>query len=223
MAFRSLNSSAKFGIGGDMIKTQIVPALLMTFWLLVSTCIVFPLAVWGVSSLIFPFQAGGSFVKLKDNKMASKLIGQKFTSEIYFHSRPSAAGAGYDPLSSGGTNLGPTSKKLIEGIVDDPATSDVDESYVGMSTLAKIYREVNDVLVSELIPPDAVTRSASGLDPHISPRNAMLQAKRVAQVRGLELNRVQQLIDVYTEERFLGIFGEPRVNVLVLNLALDQL
>jgi K+-transporting ATPase ATPase C chain len=153
--------------------------------------------------------------------VGSSLLGQSFTKPEYFHPRPSAAGAGYDAANSSGTNLGPTSDKLVNGIKDDPATKDVDETYLGFGDLAKAYREENGLAGDAVSPADAATRSASGLDPEISPGNAELQAARVAKARGLAEDRVKQLVAEHTRGRTAGFIGEPRVNVLELNLALD--
>jgi K+-transporting ATPase ATPase C chain len=176
-----------------------------------------------VGQLVFPFQANGSLLKdAKGNVVGSALIGQSFTKPEYFHPRPSAAGSGYDAANSSGTNLGPTSDKLINGLKDDPATKDVDESYPGFRDLAKAYREENGLAADAVIPADAATRSGSGLDPEISPGNAELQVARVAKARGLEATKVKELVAQNTAGRTLGLFGEPRVNVLKLNLALDS-
>lgn len=199
------------------------PALLLTVFFVVVTGLVFPGAVWAIGSVVFPHQAGGSLIKdAKGNVVGSELIGQAFTKPEYFHPRPSAAGSGYDAANSSGTNLGPTSSKLVNGIKDDPATKDIDESYPGFRDLAKAYREENGLAADAVIPADAATRSSSGLDPHISPANAQLQAGRIAKARGLSRDRLLQLVDSETDGRFLGIIGEPRVNVLKLNLALDS-
>jgi K+-transporting ATPase ATPase C chain len=155
--------------------------------------------------------------------IGSALIGQSFSQAQYFHPRPSAAGAGYDAANSSGTNLGPTSIKLIDGTKDDPKTPNVDESYLGFRTLADAYRIGNGLAANAVIPADAATRSASGLDPDISPANAALQAPRVAKARHLETAQVLALVNQHTSQRTLGLFGEPRVNVLRLNLALSQL
>ena len=159
--------------------------------------------------------------KSGDTVVGSELIGQSFTKPQYFHGRPSAAGSGYDAGASGGTNLGPTSAKLINGIADDPATKDADESYSGVKQLAEAYRTENGLAADAPIPADAVTRSASGLDPHISPENAAIQAARVAKARKMDVGAVQKLIADNTEGRALGILGEPVVNVLAVNRALD--
>lgn len=198
------------------------PALVLTAFFVVLTGLAFPIAIWGIGNLAFPSQAQGSLVRdASGNVIGSALIGQNFIRPEYFHPRPSAAGAGYDAASSSGTNLGPTSDKWIHGVQDDPATKDVDESYAGIEQLAKAYREENGLPPNAPIPADAATRSASGLDPDISPANAGLQAARVARARNIPEPRVRQLIAANTESRTLGVFGEPRVNVLRLNLALD--
>jgi potassium-transporting ATPase KdpC subunit len=200
------------------------PALLLTLFFVVLTGLAFPGAVWAIGSVVFPHQASGSLVRdAKGDVIGSELIGQSFTKPEYFHPRPSAAGAGYDASNSSGTNLGPTSSKLVNGIKDDLATPDVDESYLGYGALARAYREENELPADALIPADAATRSASGLDPDISPANAALQIGRVAKARGLQPKAVQSLVAAHTTGRLLGMVGEPHVNVLQLNLALDAL
>jgi K+-transporting ATPase ATPase C chain len=200
------------------------PAIVLTLFFVVLTGLVFPGVVWAVGRLAFPSQAAGSLIKdAKGNVVGSALLGQKFTKPEYFHPRPSAAGDGYDAANSSGTNLGPTSDKLINGVKDDPATKDVDETYLGFRDLAKAYREENGLAPDAVIPADAATRSASGLDPDISPANAELQVARVAKARSLSADRIRQAVAEQTSGRFLGISGEPRVNVLKLNLALDAL
>jgi K+-transporting ATPase ATPase C chain len=198
------------------------PALVLTAFFVVLFGLLFPGAVWAVSSVIFPHQAGGSLIKdAKGNVVGSELIGQSFTKPEYFHPRPSAAGAGYDAANSSGTNLGPTSDKLVNGIKDDPKTKDVDESYPGFNDLARAYRDENGLAPDSTIPADAATRSASGLDPDISPANAQLQVARVAKARSMSVEHVRALVDEQTQGRVLGFIGEPHVNVLKLNLALD--
>ncbi|CAN5465531.1 K(+)-transporting ATPase subunit C [soil metagenome] len=189
---------------------------------------IYPVLVWGIAQLAFPNQANGSLVKkdgsytTKDEEaVGSSLLGQNFSAPQYFHPRPSAAGAGYDATSSGGTNLGPLSDKLINGVADDPATKDVDESFAGVKQLVAAYRTENGLAADAIVPGDAVTRSGSGLDPHISPRNAELQTARVAKARNISADEIKRLIDDNTQSPGLGILGEPRVNVLMLNLALD--
>ena len=203
---------------------QLRPALLLTAFFVVVTGIAFPLAVWAIGQVAFPDQARGSLVRDAQGKViGSRLLGQGFSKPGYFHPRPSAAGAGYDAASSSGTNLGPTSAKLVNGIEDDPETQEVDESFPGFVRLAAAYREENGLPVDADIPADAATRSASGLDPDISPENALLQAPRVARERKLVLEQVQRLVTQHTQGRTLGLFGEPRVNVLMLNRSIDAL
>jgi potassium-transporting ATPase KdpC subunit len=200
------------------------PAIILTAFFVVVTGIAFPVVVWGIGRVAFPSQAEGSLVRdAQGNVIGSSLIGQTFTKPEYFHPRPSAAGSGYDAANSSGTNLGPTSDKLINGIKDDPATKDVDESYAGFRDLAKAYREENGLAPDAVIPADAATRSASGLDPDISPANAALQVARVAKARGLDAARVREVVEQNTSGRALFFSGEPRVNVLLTNLALDHL
>ncbi len=181
-------------------------ALLATALLAVVTCGLYPRAVQALARLAFPDQAAGSLVRDRDGHMrGSTLLAQPFTGPGYFHPRPSAAGAGYDAAGSGGSNLGPTSQKLRDLVAARVAN----------------YRMENRLPPGTLVPADAVTASGSGLDPHISPRNAALQAARVAQARGWPADRVQALIAACTEPRQWGLFGDPRVNVLSLNQALD--
>jgi potassium-transporting ATPase KdpC subunit len=186
------------------MKSHIYISIRITAVLLVLTCGIYPAVVWGVGQLAFADRANGSLTMRNGVVVGSDLIGQNFASERFFHSRPSAAGdAGYDATASTGSNLGPTSKKLADTIRDRVAHD-------------------RDVRPAGGIPADAVTASGSGLDPHISPANALAQAPRVARANGLPLTRVETLIRSRTEGRFLGIFGEPRVNVLLLNLDLRQ-
>jgi K+-transporting ATPase ATPase C chain len=206
------------------MKTQTIlwPAFGLTLFFIVVTGLIFPFAIWGVSQVVFPHRANGSMIQdAKGQTIGSEIIGQNFAKPEYFHPRPSAAGNGYDAANSGGTNLGPTSDKLINGIADDPATKDADESFAGVKQLATAYRKENGLSPDAILPSDAVTRSASGLDPHISPANARLQADRVAKARGMDSDDVRKLIEANTDSRFAGVFGEPAVNVLKLNLALD--
>lgn len=202
---------------------QLRPALLSVLVFTLLTGLIFPSVVTGIAKVAFPKQANGSLIRWNGKVLGSELIGQSFTAPGYFHPRPSAAGSGYDASASGGTNLGPTSDKLINGVhrklpdgKDDPGNFD------GIKDLAAAYRKENGLADNAPLPADAVTRSASGLDPHISPANAQLQAARVAQARGLRPEQVQRLITQNTEGRQLGLLGEPRVNVLRLNLALDR-
>jgi K+-transporting ATPase ATPase C chain len=168
-------------------------------------CALYPAAVWIAAQILFPAKAGGSLVVRNGSVLGSTLIGQNFSGPGFFHSRPSAAGSGYDSLHSGGGNLGPTSKAL-----DDLVRRRVAE-----------YRGENGLGPTETVPVDAVTASGSGLDPHISVRNAELQASRVARSRGMPEADVRRLIAAHVEKRTLGFLGEPRVNVFRLNLALE--
>src|SRR4029453_4083946 len=187
----------------NLIK-QIYPAVAMTVVLTVLFGLVYPLVVTGLAQAIFPDKAAGSLIEKDGKVIGSRLIGQPFSGEGYFHSRPSAAGQGYDGVSSGGTNLGPTSKKLIE-------------EQVGVA--AKARREENP---GSPIPVDLVTSSASGLDPHITPAAAEFPLPRVARERQMGEDEVRRLVQEHTAGRQFGILGEPRVNVLELNLALDE-
>lgn len=184
------------------------------------TGFLFPLLITIISKVVMPAQANGSLITRNGKVIGSSLIGQPFTKPIYFHPRPSAAGSGYDASASSGTNLGPTSDKLINGIKDDPKTK-ADESFAGIKQLAAAYRTENGLAATADVPADAVTRSASGLDPQISPENAALQAPRVAKARGMAVDKVQGLIAQNTQNRSLGVLGEAGVNVLQLNMALD--
>ena len=201
---------------------QLRPALVSVVTLTVLCGFVFPLAITGIAQLAFHHQANGSLILRDGRIVGSRLIGQGFGDPGYFHPRPSAAGGGYDPTASAGTNLGPTSDKLVNGIhkrlpngQDDPGNFD------GIRDLARAYRQENGLPADAPLPADAVTRSASGLDPEISPANAALQTARVAQARGLPVDVVRRLVLAHTEGRTFGVLGEPRVNVLELDLALD--
>jgi K+-transporting ATPase ATPase C chain len=169
--------------------------------------IIYPAIMTGFAQVLFPSQANGSLVRdASGTVVGSTLLGQNFSKPEYFHPRPSAAGDnGYDPTSSGGSNLGPTNQKLIDSVKDRAA----------------VYREENGLAPDTPIPVDAVTASGSGLDPEISPANALLQVGRVARARGLSDEQVRTMLDRHTDGRTLGFLGEPRVNVLKLNLALD--
>ena len=168
-------------------------------------CGIYPALVWVAAQAVFHDEANGSLIIKNGSIVGSRLLAQRFTGAKYFHPRPSSAGAGYDAANSGGSNLGPLSKKLIDDIGDR----------------VRNYRIENDLRPDVKVPADAVTASASGLDPHISPENAMLQAGRVARARGLDEKSVESRIAAHTEGRTLGIFGEPRVNVMLLNLDMD--
>jgi K+-transporting ATPase ATPase C chain len=176
-----------------------------TLSLAILLCGIYPLLVWIVGQRLFPTESNGSLLVRKGTIVGSRLLSQGFTDPKYFHPRPSAAGQGYDAASSGGSNLGPTSKKLMD--------------WVRQRVID--YRIENGLSADAMVPTDAVTASASGLDPHISVKNALLQAKRVAKARSLPVALVMEKIDAHTESRTLGILGEPRVNVLMLNLDLD--
>lgn len=182
-------------------------AVVVTVVLGVVLCGVYPWVVFGLAQALFPQQANGSLLRDPDGTVrGSRWLGQTFVADKYFHSRPSAAGNGYDATSSGGSNLGPTSQKLADAILQKVAD----------------YRAQNGLATNIPVPADAVTGSGSGLDPHISLRNAALQLPRVAQVRGIGENRLRELIDLHTDRASLGFLGVPGVNVLRLNLALDR-
>ena len=187
------------------ILNELRISLIATLCLAVLLCGIYPVVVWGIAQGLFPSQANGSLVSVKGQVIGSSLLAQNFIGAGYFHPRPSAAGDGYDAVSSGGSNLGPTSQKLIDAVKERVAA----------------YHAENKLAPEVLIPADAVTASASGLDPHISLKNAMLQASRVAKARGIGEEALRKMIVSHTEGRDLGIFGEPRVNVLMLNLDMD--
>ena len=188
--------------------TEIRSAVMVTVMLAVVCCGIYPLVVFGIGQTLFHDQANGSLLVDKDGTIrGSRLLGQQFTSEKYFQSRPSAAGNGYDATSSGGSNLGPTSQKLNDALAQRIAD----------------YRTQNNLATNASVPADAVTASGSGLDPHISIRNAELQTPRVAKARNLPVEKVLALVRANTDAASLGILGETGVNVLALNLALDGL
>jgi len=180
-------------------------SLVITLLLIVLLCGIYPVVVWAIAQGVFPAKANGSLIRVGGKIAGSSLLAQGFAGPAYFHPRPSAAGQGYDAANSSGTNLGPTSKKLIEYVKQRVAD----------------YRAENGLTPDAPVPADAVTSSASGLDPHISPENARLQAGRVAKARGLSREEVLRKIAAHTEGRGLMILGEPRVNVLMVNLDLD--
>jgi len=184
-------------------------SIVATLFFAVICCGLYPLVVFAAAQLLFPHQANGSLLVDKSGTVrASALLAQNFTGAQYFHPRPSAAGAnGFDPTSSSGSNLGPTSSNLVANITANIAT----------------YRSDNNLATNVPVPADAVTESASGLDPHITPANAEIQIARVAKARGLSVERVRELVKENTAGRDLGFFGEPRVNVMTLNFALDGL
>lgn len=203
---------------------QFLPALKSSLVIMILFGMVFPLLIMGIAKIAFPYQANGSLLKSGGKVIGSELIAQSFVAPGYFHPRPSAAGGGYDATSSGGTNLGPTSDKLINGIHNKlPNGQDAPGNFDGIKDLAAAYRKENSLAPDAPVPADAVTRSASGLDPQISPANAALQVARVARTRGLSEAQVRALVSEYTQQRQLGMLGEPGVNVLKLNRALDVL
>jgi K+-transporting ATPase ATPase C chain len=186
------------------MRRQMLPALRMMIVLTVLTGLAYPLAVTGVAQILFRKKADGSLIVRNGKVIGSELIGQSFTSAAYFHSRPSAAGDGYDAANSSGSNLGPTSRKLI-----DRVKASVDQ-----------FRKENPDYRGA-IPADLATASASGLDPDISPASVAAQVARVAKARGISEDRIRVLVAQHTQGRDWGFLGEPRVNVLLLNLALD--
>jgi K+-transporting ATPase ATPase C chain len=211
----------------DFLRESII-SLRATALIAVLGCVLYPLAVYAIGHTVLRRQADGSLVDAHGNEatpetaVGSSLLAQGFKAPEYFHPRPSAAGSGYDAASSSGTNLGPLSDKLLNGVPDDPKTKDVDESFAGVKQLVEAYRAENKLPADVLVPGDAVTRSASGLDPDITPANAGLQAPRIAAARGVGIDEVRALLARDTKGRQWGIFGDPRVNVLELNLALDR-
>jgi K+-transporting ATPase ATPase C chain len=237
---------------------ELKPGFMMMVVMTVLTGLVYPAVVTGIAQVVFRDQANGSLIVANGQVIGSRLIGQNFSKPEYFHPRPSAAGSGYDATASAGTNLGPTSAKLLNGTtkIDDKKNEVVDfdgvkdrivhycldndiafDSSVPLDAFKDAHGDIDDVKLIKAfnddkaplvfmpkapIPSDAVTGSASGLDPHVSPGNAQMQAARVAKARGVPVEQVQALIATHTAGRSLGFLGEPGVNVLELNLALDQ-
>jgi potassium-transporting ATPase KdpC subunit len=185
------------------ITKNLLVAVLMTVVTTIVFGLVYPLAMTAVAQILFADKANGQLVERNGRVIGSRIIGQAFSTPGYFHGRPSAAGAGYDAANSSGTNLGPTSKKLADAV----------------ERAVEAARKENP---SSPVPIDLVTSSASGLDPHVSPAAALFQAPRVARERGADQADVRALVEAHVEGRQLGLFGEPRVNVLLLNLALDE-
>lgn len=185
------------------MKKQFTVAIGYTIVTTIIFGLIYPLLVTGLSQLLFPKQANGSLIVKNGQVVGSELIGQSFSSDKYFHPRPSNAGNGYDPLSSGGSNLGPTNQALVTRVAQD---------------VAKLQQENPGVP----IPADLVTSSGSGLDPHISPASAAFQVARVAKAREVSEEQIRRIVAEHTQGRQWGLFGEARVNVLELNLELDE-
>ncbi|MGC1678578.1 MAG: potassium-transporting ATPase subunit KdpC [Candidatus Binataceae bacterium] len=191
-----------------MIRNQIKPAIIMTIVLTVLTGFIYPVVVWGIAQIVFPAQANGSLVMRDGRPVGSRLIGQNFSQKKNFHPRPSAAGdKGYDASNSGGSNLGPTNKALIDAV----------------RARVSAVSEEDAPIARGGVPADLVTASGSGLDPEISPAAAALQVGRVARARGISEDAVRAIVRQNTRQRWAGMLGEPGVNVLELNLALDDL
>ena len=240
-----------------MLK-ELKPGFMMMVVMTVLTGLLYPAVITVIAQVVFRDQANGSLIVSNGQVVGSRLIGQNFTKPEYFHPRPSAAGSGYDPTASSGSNLGPTSAKLINGTtkIDEKKHEVVDfdgiedrivhycidndipfDSSMPLDSFKDAQGNLDDVKLIKAfnddkapmvftpktpIPADAVTTSASGLDPHISPGNAQAQAARVARARGVPMEQLQALVAKHTDGRTLGLLGEPSVNVLELNLALDQ-
>ena len=188
-----------------MIFKELWVSIVATVVLCIVVSGIYPVLVWGFAQLLFPYQANGSLVESDGKIVGSALLAQGFSGAKYFHPRPSDAGTGYDPLNSGGSNLGPTSQKLMDTIKANVAQ----------------YRQENGLSDQVAVPADAVTASGSGLDPHISLKNAEIQIPRVAKARGVSEDLVKAAVEKATDSPFLGIGGDPGVNVLKLNVALD--
>lgn len=237
---------------------QILPGLRIKLFLTILLGVVYPLVITGISQVIFPKQSNGSLIRAGDKVIGSELIGQSFSKSEYFHPRPSSAGGGYDAGASSGSNLGPTSAKLLHGTTKTDGNKNEVVDFDGVSLRVVHYCLDNDIPYTSSIPldqfkdakgdlddvklikafgddkaplvftpkapipADAVTASGSGLDPHISPDSARDQVARVAKARGIQVDQANQLVAQFTEGPDLGLLGEPRVNVLKLNLALDE-
>jgi potassium-transporting ATPase KdpC subunit len=218
MLYESLRFSSVVYSSADLamverLDKQLRPTVLGVLVLTILTGCGFPLVLFAIGRPLFPYQADGSLLKRDGVLVGSRLIGQEFARPEYFQSRPSAAGGGYDGASSGGTNLGPNNPKLRNGA----------GNFAGVQQLAEEYRRQNGLAPNTPIPIDAVTRSASGLDPDISPANAALQIPRIARARRLSQEEIRRLVANHTKGRQFGFLGNPRVSVLELNLALDLL
>jgi len=187
------------------MKRELMIAIRMTVVTLLLTGFIYPIVLTGIAQAVFPHQAGGSVVSAGGRDVGSELIGQTFSGSKYFHGRPSAAGSGYDATASTGSNLGPTSKKLHDRVAADAESL-----------------QAQNALAPGPVPVELVTASGSGLDPHVSVAAAQWQVPRVAQARGMPLAAIESLIRRHVERRTFGFLGEPRVNVLLLNLALDR-
>jgi potassium-transporting ATPase KdpC subunit len=185
------------------MKKNLITSVLMTIATTILLGIIYPLIVTGIAQLLFPKQANGQLIHQDGKIVGSSIIGQGFSGSAYFHSRPSAAGNGYDAANSNGSQLGPTNQKLIDRVKGDVATAQADHP-------------------GAEVPIDLVTASASGIDPHITPAAAEFQLSRIAKERGTSVDRLRALVAKHTEDRQLGFLGELRVNVLELNLELDQ-
>jgi potassium-transporting ATPase KdpC subunit len=218
--------------GHESFWQQLYAAAAFSVIFILLCCGLYPVVVWGIAQGVFPTQANGSlltkdgaFTTNPEEVVGSARRGQKFAAPQYFHPRPSAAGDGYDAANTSGTNLGALSDKLLNGIhgsTKDDGTPNPAVDFDGIKDLVAAYRQENSLADDATVPADAVTRSASGLDPHISLENALLQATRVANARGISVQQVRKFVDQYTDSRRLGLLGDPGVNVLRLNLALDK-
>ena len=185
--------------------SEIKPAIMITLILTVICGLIYPFAITGIAQVVFPRQANGSLTMMNGQAIGSDLIGQNFAKPEYFHPRPSAAGdKGYDGMASGGSNLAPTNPALDKRLAESAAA----------------FRKENPAYTGP-IPSDAITASGSGLDPHISPATALAQCERIAKARNVRVERIRELVEAHTEGRQLGFLGEARVNVVLLNMALD--